>query len=85
VKELEKWVGGGLSHFERVQIIGARLAGESITKTATLLDVSKATVSKVMLVCRSQEDNISKEEQWPIIKINRKRSLYIGKDCFEKS
>jgi hypothetical protein len=35
---------GDLSDFERGQVVGARLAG-----AATLLGVSRATVSKVML------------------------------------
>jgi deoxyribose-phosphate aldolase len=38
-----------LSDFERGQIIGAHLAGASLIKTSTLLGVSRATVSKVML------------------------------------
>jgi hypothetical protein len=38
-----------LSNFERGQIVGAHLAGASVTKTATLLAVSRVTLSKVML------------------------------------
>jgi hypothetical protein len=41
---------GGLSEFEREQIIGAPIAGASATKTSTLLGVSRATVSKVFSV-----------------------------------
>jgi IS30 family transposase len=38
---------GDLSDFERGQIVAARLAGASVTKTATSLGVSRATVSEV--------------------------------------
>jgi hypothetical protein len=39
---------GDLSDFERGEFAGAHLAGASVTKTATALGVSIATVSKVM-------------------------------------
>jgi predicted transcriptional regulator len=39
---------GDLSNLERGQIVGAHLAGASVTKTATLLEGSTAAVSKVM-------------------------------------
>jgi len=39
---------GGLSDFQRGRTVDARLAGASVTTTATLLGVSRAPVSKVM-------------------------------------
>ena len=43
----EKWEGD-LSDFQRRHIVGVRLAGTSVTKTATLLGVSREAVSKFM-------------------------------------
>jgi hypothetical protein len=39
---------GDLSDYERGETVGAHLAGASVTKTATALGASIATVSKVM-------------------------------------
>jgi transposase len=77
---------GDLSDCERGQIIGVCLNGASVTKAATLLCVSRVTVSKNMSAyIESWEDNISEEEQWAKINIDIKRSSYIEEDCFEKS
>jgi hypothetical protein len=38
-----------LSDFQRGQIVGARSAGASVTKKATVLCLSRAAVSKVMM------------------------------------
>ena len=40
---------GDFSYFQRGKIVGARLAGASVTKTAALLGVSRAAVTKVMM------------------------------------
>jgi hypothetical protein len=39
---------GNLSDFQRGQNVGARLAGEIVIKSATLLGISRAAVPKVM-------------------------------------
>jgi hypothetical protein len=39
-----------MTDFERGQIVGARLAGASVIKTATLLGLLRATLSNVMPV-----------------------------------
>jgi hypothetical protein len=45
-ERIGKW--GDFSDFEKGQIVGARLAGASVTRNAILLCVSSATLSKVM-------------------------------------
>ena len=45
---------GDLSNFERGVIVGAHLAGASVTKTAQLADVSRAMVFKVMSAWNSE-------------------------------
>jgi predicted transcriptional regulator len=74
-----------LSDFETGQII-TRLAGASMTKSATLLGVSRATVSNVMSAYtnhgKTTSGNRNSEGK---INTDTKRSSYIEKDCFEKS
>jgi hypothetical protein len=43
-----------LADFQRGQIVGVNLAGAFLTKTGTLLDVSRAAVSKVMTAYTSR-------------------------------
>jgi predicted transcriptional regulator len=73
---------GHLSNLERGKIVGARLAGASVSKTATLLGVSRARVSKVMLAYMNNGKTTS--AKWKI-DTDRKRSSYNEKDCFIKS
>jgi hypothetical protein len=60
---------GDLSNYERGQIISARLAGASVIITATLLGVSRVTVSKVMLAYTWED--INEDEQRAKIIIDR--------------
>jgi transposase len=52
---------GDLSDFEREQIVGGRLGGPSVTKTATLLGVQRATGSEVMLAYTNHGKTTSAE------------------------
>jgi hypothetical protein len=71
---------GDLSDFKRGQIVGARLAGASVTKTASLLGVWRATVCKVMSAYMNHGKTTPGKTD-----IDRRRSSHIEKDCFEKS
>ena len=64
-----------LSDFKRGQIVGARMAGSRVTKTAELFSISSSTVSKMMTA-------FEKGEKTPALKQNseRKRKLS-GIDC----
>jgi uncharacterized protein YijF (DUF1287 family) len=70
---------GDLSDFERGQTVGERLAGASVTKPATLLAVSRATVYKVMSAYSNHWEATSAK-----INTDRKRSLYT-EDFFSKN
>jgi len=71
-----------LSHFQRGRIVGAHLSGASATKMATLLDTSRAAVSKVMTTYTNHGKTPSGERnsgQKP--KLNVRGSLYTEEDC----
>jgi transposase len=76
---------GDLSYFERGQIVGARLAGTSVTKTTTLLGVSRVTIYKVMLAYTNNGKTTStKRNSERKSTLTEKISSCIEKDCFEK-
>jgi hypothetical protein len=68
---------GDLSDFERRQIVVACLAGASVTNC----HIIRCNQSGIYRPC---EDNVSEEEQWAKDNIDRKRTSFIEKDCFEK-
>jgi len=53
---------GNLSDFQRRDIVGVRLAGASVTKTATLLCVSRTAVSEVMKALSAERNSGQKPE-----------------------
>jgi len=61
---------GDMSEFKRGQIVGARLAGAPVTRTASLCDVSTATVSRVMSAYHQEGRTTSNR-----INCGRKRKL----------
>jgi hypothetical protein len=66
---------GALSNFERGQIVGGHLVRASVAKTATLLGISKATVSKVMLAYTNHGKITSVKRN------SSRKSTLTGRDC----
>jgi hypothetical protein len=76
---------GDLSDFERGQIVDARLAGVFVIKTATLLGVSRTTVSTVMLAYMNYGKTTSAKRTVGENQHSQKEMSHIEKDCSEKS
>jgi biotin operon repressor len=72
-------------NFEREQIVSARLVGASLIKTATLLGILRAAVSKVMSAYTNRGKTISVKRNSGRKSTYKKRMSYNDKDCFRKS
>jgi predicted transcriptional regulator len=68
---------GDFADFEIGQIVGVRIAGASVTKTATLLGVSRATVSYVMSAYTNHGKTASAKRNSVVeINVDRKRFVH---------
>ena len=52
------------SNFKRGQIVGACMAGASVTKTIELFGVDNSTVTKVMTPFEKERKNLTEENLW---------------------
>jgi hypothetical protein len=75
---------GDKSHFKSGQFVGACLAGESVTKTVTLIGVLRGAVSKVMSAYTNYGKTASVKRNSGQESTLTKRLSYI-EDCFKKS
>jgi transposase len=66
---------GDMSDFQRGRIVGACVAGASVTKTASLLDVSRAAVSKVMMAYTNHGETSSAKRN------SRRKPKLSERDC----
>jgi predicted transcriptional regulator len=70
---------GNLSDFQRGQFVGVCLAGASVTKTSALFGISRAAVSKVMMVYtnhgKTSSANRNSDQNPNLMK-------WIEEDCF---
>jgi transposase len=74
-----------LPDFERRQIVGGRLAGVSVIKTAIFLGVSRATVSKVMSACTNPGKTTSAKRNSGRKSTLTERDHYILRNIFSKN
>ena len=54
----------GLLDFKRSQIVGARMAGDSVTKTSEISSEARSSFSKVMTVFEKERKKITEAKLW---------------------
>jgi transposase len=75
---------GEFSDFQRGQFVGARLAGTSVTKSSTVLGVSRAAVSKVMSAYTNHGKTTATKRNSGRTSTLTERIIIYWKDSFEK-